>query len=173
MTSRVGRFEDRVLPYFFNPSGKLCSERLSSMILAILAWAGAVHYIFAEEPWQGMPGIVLTLLVGGFLPEVRFVIQQAGKRPAWGGLDPLGWATDYNGNPSTHRVKMLVSLFLGGFVILSEVFGGSSEISPGRGIVAVSLFVVPQVFCIFFELIERRGIVKERGKISEGTKFDK
>ena len=173
MTSHVGRFEDRVLPYFFNPHGKLCFERLSSMILVILAWVGTVHYVFADEPWQGMTGTILSLLVGGFLPEVRFVIQQAGKRPAWGGLDPLGWATDYNGHPSTHRVKMLVSVFLGCFVIFSDAFGNEPETSPGLKLVGISLVIVPQVLAFVFEVIERRGIVKESCAICEETKLEK
>ena len=36
MATRVAPFEERILPYFFNTSGKLCAERLSSMILTQL-----------------------------------------------------------------------------------------------------------------------------------------
>ena len=65
MTTREGRFEDRVLPYFFNPSGMLCFLRLSAMILVILAWVGTLYYTFTDDPWQGMPGVIISLFVGG------------------------------------------------------------------------------------------------------------
>ena len=172
MTIRVGQFEERVLPYFFNTGGKLCFERLSSMVLMMLAWAGTLLYAFADEPWVGMPGVILPLLIGGFVPEVRFVIQQAGTRPAWGGLDPLGWATDYNGHPSTHRVKMIVSVFLACFVILAGAFGGATESSAGVELVAVCLFAVPFAFSFIFEVIERRGTVRDSSDICEETKLN-
>ena len=137
------------------------------MILIIFAWVGTIHYIYADDPWQGMPGVILTLLFGESLPEVRFVVQQSGKIPAWGGLDPLGWATDYNGHPSTHRVKMLVSVILAGIVILFDVFGSESEASPGRRFVSYSLLVVPYIFAFVFEAIERRAIVKKRHQVGD------
>ena len=165
MTTRVAPFEERILPYFFNTSGKLCAERLSSMILITFAWAGTLLYAFSNEAWPGMPGLILSLLIGGFVPEVRFVVQQAGKRPAWGGLNPLGWATDYNGHPSTHRVKVTVSAFLGGFVILAGTFGGTSASSSGVELVGLCLFFIPQVFTLIFEIIERRGTVKDSSKV--------
>ncbi len=164
MTTRSREFEERVLPYFFNTRGKLCFERLSSMILMIFAWAGSLAYALVEEPWHGMPGIILPLLVGGFVPEVRFVIQQAGTRPAWGGLDPLGWATDYNGHPSTHRIKTIVSVFIGCLVILAGAFGTKSESSPGVQLVGLCLFAVPLIFAFVFEMTERRGTVKDHSK---------
>lgn len=171
MTTRVGQFGEQILPYFFNTSGKVCAERLSSMIVMILAWAGTLLYAFTDEAWQGMPGIILPLVIGGFLPEVRFVIQQAGKRPVWGGLDPLGWATDYNGHPSTHRVKMIVSVFLACLVIVTGSLVSESASSSGEKLVALCLLIVPLAFAFVFEVIERRGTVKESSEVCEETDF--
>ena len=165
MTTRAAQFEERILPYFFNTSGKLCAERLSSMILVVLAWAGALLYAFTDVAWESMPIFILSLFVAGFVPEVRFVVQQAGKRPAWGGLDPLGWATDYNGHPSTHRVKVIVSGFLACFVILSNAFGSASETSSSVELVGLCLFTIPLLFTFIFEIIERRGTVKDSSEI--------
>ena len=59
MTTRAAQFEERILPYFFNTSGKLCAERLSSMILVVLAWAGALLYAFTDVAWESMPVFIL------------------------------------------------------------------------------------------------------------------
>ena len=154
----VENFEKGLLPYFFNTSGKLCSTRLSSMMVLIIAWLGSLYYGFGDDPWQGMPGIIVPLVVIGFVAEVNFVVEQAGFRPSWGGLDPLGWATDYNGHPSTHRVKQIISTLLGCTLIIKDTFGGG--FSAGGTIVAMSLMAVPFIFGIIFEFIERRGSVK-------------
>ena len=158
MKNQIKNFERGILPYFFNTGGELCPKRLSSMIVMIIAWAGALYYSFADEPWQGTPGIVVPLVVVGLLAEVSFVIEQAGHKPTWGGLDPLGWATDYNGHPSTHRVKQLVSTALGCTLIVVDVFSGAP--SSGRTLVALSLITVPFILSFPFEVIERRGSVK-------------
>ena len=159
MKSQVENFEDRILPYFFNTSGELCFLRLGSMMIMIVAWAGALYYGFADEPWEGIPGIIVPLIIIGFSAEVRFVVEQAGKEPTWGGLDPLGWATDYNGHPSSHRIKQMVSIPLACILMVVGTF--REESSPGVMLVATSLFFVPFVFNILFELIERRGRVKQ------------
>ena len=158
MKNRTEDFEREVLPYFFDTSGKLCPKRLSSMMVTIIAWLGALYYGFADEPWQGAPGIIVPLVVIGFVTEVKFVIEQAGHKPNWGGLDPLGWATDYNGHPSTHRVKQVVSTLLGCTLIVVDAFTG--EPSSGVTIVAMSLIILPCVFGFLFEVIERRGSAK-------------
>lgn len=132
------------------------------MVAMLIAWFGTLCYCFGDEPWQGMPGVILTLFLVGYLPEINFVIEQAGHKPAWGGLDPLGWATDYNGHPSTHRVKCIVSITLGCAVILVETFRG--ELSPGKNAVVLCLFAVPLIFMIILEFIERRGTVKSTPK---------
>ena len=154
----IENFEKGILPYFFNTSGKLCPKRLSSMVVMLIAWLGTLHYCFGDEPWQDMPGVILPLFVLGCLAEIDFVIEQVGHKPSWGGLDPLGWATDHNGHPSTHRVKSIVSHVLGCAVILVDTFRG--ELSPGRNVVALFLITVPFTLSIILEFVERRGTAK-------------
>ena len=158
MKKQIQNFETEILPYFFNTSGKLCSKRLSSMMVIIVAWLGSLYYVLGNDPWPGTPGIIVPFIVIAFGAEVNFVIEQAGSRPKWGGLDPLGWFTDYNGHPSTHRIKHIVSSCLGIVLILAQASG--TGFSSGGTIVAMSLYVLPSIFWFPFELIERQGHVK-------------
>lgn len=152
-------FKMGILPYFFNTRGKLCAARLSSMVAIVIVWLGTLYSCFGDEPWQGMPEVILPLFIWGYLIEIKFVVEQEGHKPAWGGLDPLGWATDYNGHPSTHRVKYIVSTALGMAVIVVGAFRG--ELSTGNKVVAYFLYVLPVILGIIIEVIERRGTVKD------------
>ena len=158
MNNQTEQSDGGVFPYFFNTDGNLCPKRLSSMVLMLIVWFAALYYCFGNEPWQGMPRLVILLMLAGCLPEIQFVLEQAGQKPKWGGLDPLGWATDYNGHPSTHRVKSIVSTAVGCIVILADAF--NADPSPGRKAVAVFFIVVPSVLGFVIEPIERRGTVR-------------
>ena len=81
MQNPIENFESGILPYFFNTSGKLCPKRLSSMMVMIIAWTGALYYGLGDEPWQDTPGIVVPLVIVGLLAEVDFVIEQADTGP--------------------------------------------------------------------------------------------
>ena len=160
MNRQIEQFERGILPYFFNTRGRLCPKRLSTMTMMTIAWFGTLHYCFGDQPWQGMPGIILSLIIAGCLVEIKFVIEQLGHKPTWGGLDPLGWAADYNGHPSTHRVKALVSTVLACIVIIENAFAG--ENMPGEMTVAIFLMIVPLALNNLCEFIEFRHKYKGR-----------
>ena len=100
----------------------------------------------------------MPLIVVGSLKEIKFVIEQLGHKPTWGGLDPLGWATDYNGHPSSHRVKAIVSTVLAGIVVIENSFAG--EFLPGEMTVAIFLMIVPSALSTVCEIIENRHKIK-------------
>ena len=128
------------------------------MTMMTIAWFGTLHYCFGDQPWQGMPGIIVSLIVAGCLVEIKFVIEQLRHKPTWGGLNPLGWATDNKGHPSTHRVKALVSTVLGCIVITENAFAG--ENLPGEMTVAIFLITVPLALNNLCEFIENRHKTK-------------
>ena len=150
-------FDERVIPYFFNTHGKLCSLRLASMVIMIVAWIGSLYYVFGTDTWHGMPGIIIPLILTGFCAEIRFVVEQAGHEPVWGGLDPLGWATDYNGHPSTHRVKTIVSAVVGCILILSGKVSEKEDSDSGATLVVMTLLFASLMFMGICGIIERRG----------------
>ena len=128
------------------------------MAIMIIAWFGTIHFCFGDQPWQGMPGIIVPLIVAGSLKEIKFVIEQLGHKPTWGGLDPLGWATDYSGHPSSHRVKAIVSTVLACIVIIENSFAG--EFLPSEMTVAIFLMTVPLALSNVCEFIEIRHNIK-------------
>lgn len=144
---------DRIVPYFLDTHGQLCSLRLASMMVMVLTWLATAYYALAEQPWQGMPGIIIPMLILTYCSEIRFVVEQTRPESSWGPLDPLGPNTDYNGHPSTHRIKTIVCVSMGGVLVLIQAFRGIQD--PGLSTIAMFLLFVPLVFNFLFEILER------------------